>query len=151
MTVLRCVRCGATRTNCDERGSINAWQTRSSWHRRRGPDPPHERCALARLLLIPEYGGISQLHELDAQDAARVLSSSLAIARAMTNAMPDRRINIGALGNVVPQLHLHHVLRHDEDPAWPGPVWGFGTREPYASDAAVTTCTQWQRILSQLI
>ena len=103
------------------------------------------------LLLIPEYVGISQLHELDAMDAARVLSSSLAIARAMTNAMPDRRINIGALGNVVPQLHLHHVLRHDADPAWPGPVWGYGTREPYASDAAAANCAHWQGILSQLI
>ena len=103
------------------------------------------------LLLIPECGGISQLHELDAEDAARVLSTSLAIARAMTRAMPDRRINVGALGNLVPQLHLHHVLRHDGDPAWPGPVWGFGDRERYADDAAETACARWQSVLSDLI
>ena len=103
------------------------------------------------LLLIPECGGISQLHELDAEDAARVLSTSLAIAWAMTKAMPDRRINVGALGNLVPQLHLHHVLRHDGDPAWPGPVWGFGDRERYADDAAETVCARWQSVLSDLI
>ena len=103
------------------------------------------------LLLIPEYGDISQLHELDAMDAARVLSTSLAIARAMTDTMPERRINVGALGNVVPQLHLHHVLRHAEDPAWPGPVWGFGERERYSDDDAAAACAHWQQVLADLI
>ena len=79
-------------------------------------------------------------------DAARVLSTSLA-SRAMTDAMPERRINVGALGNVVPQLHLHHVLRHAEDPAWPGPVcFEAGARD----DDAAAACAHWQ-VLADLI
>lgn len=74
------------------------------------------------ILLVPEHPDVSQLHELEAGDAAQVLSTSLAIARAMTAEYPDRRINVGALGNVVSQLHVHQVLRQEGDPAWPGPV-----------------------------
>lgn len=102
------------------------------------------------LLLVPELPGTSQLHELEAVDAARVLSTSLAIARAMTDALPDRRINIGALGNVVPQLHLHHVLRQDGDPAWPGPVWGHGTRLPYGAAERDATVERWRHELEDL-
>ena len=40
-------------------------------------------------------------------------------------------MNIGALGNLVPQLHIHVIARHDADPCWPGPVWGSGTVEPW--------------------
>jgi diadenosine tetraphosphate (Ap4A) HIT family hydrolase len=50
-------------------------------------------------------------------------------------ARPDK-VNVGALGNVVPQLHVHVVGRFLSDPAWPGPVWGFGTRTPYPAHAA---------------
>ena len=103
------------------------------------------------VLLVPEQAGVSQLHELDAADAATVLSTSLAVARAMTSAEPGRRINTGALGNVVAQLHLHHVLRHEEDPAWPGPVWGFGERTPYAEPLLAPAVARWQDVLSELL
>lgn len=103
------------------------------------------------LLLVPEHAGVSQLHELEASAAASVLSISLAIARAMTGARPDRRINVGALGNVVPQLHLHHVLRHPGDPAWPGPVWGHGEREPHGPRALAAEADQWRGQLAGLL
>jgi diadenosine tetraphosphate (Ap4A) HIT family hydrolase len=50
-------------------------------------------------------------------------------------AKPDK-VNLGALGNVVPQLHVHVVGRFRSDPAWPGPVWGHGARKPYPAHAA---------------
>jgi diadenosine tetraphosphate (Ap4A) HIT family hydrolase len=50
-------------------------------------------------------------------------------------AKPDK-VNIGALGNQVSQLHVHVIARFRSDPAWPGPVWGFGTRAPYPSHAS---------------
>ncbi len=103
------------------------------------------------LLLVPELPGASQLHELEALDAARVLSTSLAIARAMTGALPARRINVGALGNVVPQLHLHHVLRQEGDPAWPGPVWGHGTKQRYDAAERDATVERWRRELAELL
>ncbi len=45
---------------------------------------------------------------------------------------PVEKLNVGALGNVVPQLHLHVVGRRADDDAWPGPVWGAGVARPYA-------------------
>jgi diadenosine tetraphosphate (Ap4A) HIT family hydrolase len=50
-------------------------------------------------------------------------------------AKPDK-VNVAAIGNIVPQLHVHVVGRFHSDPAWPGPVWGFGTRIPYPDHAA---------------
>jgi diadenosine tetraphosphate (Ap4A) HIT family hydrolase len=52
---------------------------------------------------------------------------------------PVGKINVAALGNVVPQLHVHVVGRRADDPAWPGPVWGFGVAEPYGPDARSRT------------
>lgn len=103
------------------------------------------------LLLVPEIAAPTQLHELEAVDAARILSTSLAIARAMTGALPDRRINVGALGNVVPQLHLHHVLRQEGDPAWPGPVWGHGKAERYGAAERDATVERWRSELADLL
>ena len=48
---------------------------------------------------------------------------------------PVGKLNVGQLGNVTPQLHVHVVGRSPDDPAWPGPVWGVGVAEPYAADA----------------
>jgi diadenosine tetraphosphate (Ap4A) HIT family hydrolase len=47
---------------------------------------------------------------------------------------PVEKLNVGALGNVTPQLHVHVVGRRADDPAWPGPVWGFGTAEAFSQD-----------------
>ncbi|MEE4300205.1 MAG: HIT family protein [Pseudomonadales bacterium] len=103
------------------------------------------------LLLVPEHAGISQLHELEAEDSTRVLRTSLAIARAMTGALPGHRINVGALGNVVAQLHVHHVLRREGDPAWPGPVWGHGRAERYAADERDAALRRWRTALAHLL
>ena len=103
------------------------------------------------ILLVPEHPDVSQLHELEAGDAAQVLSTSLAIARAMTAEYPDRRINVGALGNVVSQLHVHQVLRREGDPAWPGPVWGHGVRTRYAPEALTEAVEHWRAVLGDLL
>lgn len=60
-----------------------------------------------------------------------------AAVRALGDAVgrPVAKINTGALGNVVPQLHVHVVGRRPDDPAWPGPVWGFGAAERYDASA----------------
>jgi diadenosine tetraphosphate (Ap4A) HIT family hydrolase len=57
-------------------------------------------------------------------------------ARVVTELAKPDKLNIGALGNVVPQLHVHVVGRFRSDPAWPGPVWGHGSRTPYPPHAA---------------
>jgi diadenosine tetraphosphate (Ap4A) HIT family hydrolase len=88
------------------------------------------------LILVPRRAGIAELHEL-AHGERMVLIEEIARAahnlKALTNAA---KVNIGALGNVVPQLHVHVVARTPDDPAWPGPVWGHATPVPYSTEVA---------------
>jgi len=78
-------------------------------------------------ILVPRRADMTELFDLDAQDRA-ALTEEVAHAARMLKAMSGaRKINIGALGNLVPQLHVHVVARNEGDAAWPGPVWGHGT------------------------
>ncbi len=87
------------------------------------------------LILVPQRAGISEIHQLVDADQLRLIRESSRVARAMTELFHADKMNVAALGNVVPQLHLHHVARRVGDAAWPGPVWGAGTPEPYAESA----------------
>lgn len=83
------------------------------------------------LLLVPERADIVELHDLLAEDAEALMVEIRACTRAIAELFPVDKINVGSLGNVVPQLHVHVVGRRRGDPAWPGPVWGVGVAEPY--------------------
>lgn len=88
------------------------------------------------LILVPQRAGASELTDLPAEDAAVLMAEiRLATGVMLDLAKPDK-VNVGALGNLVGQLHVHIVGRYRSDPAWPGPVWGFGTRQPYPDHAA---------------
>ena len=88
------------------------------------------------LILVPRRVGLSEIVDLTAEDRA-VLIEEIAAASAFVRALPRvDKLNVGALGNVVRQLHVHVVGRAIGDPAWPGPVWGAGEARPYESGAA---------------
>ena len=83
------------------------------------------------LILVPRRVAASELTDLAADDATALMDEiRIAVGVMLALAKPDK-VNVGALGNVVPQLHVHVVGRFLSDPAWPGPVWGHGTRTPY--------------------
>lgn len=87
------------------------------------------------LILVPRRVAASELTDLAADDAAALMDEiRIAVGVMLALAKPDK-VNVGALGNVVPQLHVHVVGRFLSDPAWPGPVWGHGTRTPYPAHA----------------
>ena len=87
-------------------------------------------------ILAPRVAGATELTDLlDADAAALMTEIRIAVAVMRDLARPDK-VNLGALGNVVPQLHVHVVGRFRSDPAWPGPVWGCGTAKPYPPHAA---------------
>jgi diadenosine tetraphosphate (Ap4A) HIT family hydrolase len=90
------------------------------------------------LILVPRRAGRSELHDL--QHAERmVLVEEINRASAGLKDITDAaKINVGALGNVVPQLHIHVVARRESDEAWPGPVWGNGTAVAYEQDVKAT-------------
>ncbi len=89
------------------------------------------------LILVPRRGGLTEIFDLD-MIARQTLIEEIARAgeglKKLTSAV---KINIGALGNVVPQLHIHIVARRPGDAAWPGPVWGQGAAQPYEPAAMV--------------
>lgn len=87
------------------------------------------------LILVPRIAGARELLDLDEADRAMLLGEISLVSRALETLFKPDKLNIAALGNVVPQLHLHLLVRYRTDAAWPQPVWGRGEREPYADDA----------------
>jgi diadenosine tetraphosphate (Ap4A) HIT family hydrolase len=89
------------------------------------------------LLLVPRVAGASEWVDLDGAKQ-RLLLAEINQAAALLRARFEGlgKLNIGALGNIVRQLHVHVVGRREGDAAWPGPVWGSGQRQPYADAEA---------------
>ena len=87
------------------------------------------------LVLVPQRSGISELFELTPLDQAMLTFEVNTVAAALKQVTGATKINVGALGNIVRQLHIHVIARTEGDPNWPGPVWGFGAAEPW-DDAA---------------
>jgi diadenosine tetraphosphate (Ap4A) HIT family hydrolase len=96
------------------------------------------------LLLVPRYPGAVEAFDLPPQEATALGNLTLALARALKDEFKAVKINIGALGNVVPQLHVHIVARQLDDPAWPAPVWG----QPAVLLDAAGTAQRRQRLLA---
>jgi diadenosine tetraphosphate (Ap4A) HIT family hydrolase len=90
----------------------------------------------AWLILVPRRIGLIEIHDLSAQDRAVLIEEAAFAGDKLKNLAGAKKINIGALGNIVSQLHVHVVARFEDDAAWPGPVWGAGRAAPYASEAA---------------
>lgn len=86
------------------------------------------------LILVPQRPAIEELFELKPLDQALLTFETNLAAEALKKTTAATKINVGALGNIVRQLHVHVIARHEDDPNWPGPVWGFGSREPYGAD-----------------
>src|ERR1700761_5837675 len=85
----------------------------------------------AWLVLVPRHAQLSEIADLSL-DAQAILWREVHIAsQALQDVAPRDKLNIGALGNIVRQLHVHVVARREGDAAWPGPVWGSGVAEPY--------------------
>lgn len=85
-------------------------------------------------ILVPRRAGLTELHQLTAADRPALLDEIDAVSRALLGEPGIRKINVGALGNIVEQLHVHVVGRRPDDAAWPGPVWGSGDAAPYTPD-----------------
>lgn len=89
----------------------------------------------AWLLLVPRRAGLVEVADLDPAAQATLWRECALAAAALRSVAPCDKLNLGALGNIVRQLHLHVVARRVGDAAWPRPVWGCGHAEPYAEPA----------------
>ncbi|ALM53937.1 HIT domain-containing protein [Halomonas huangheensis] len=83
------------------------------------------------LILIPRRAGVSEVFELSPEDQHQLWREAAIIGKAIKAHRDGDKLNIASLGNMVPQLHIHVIVRHQGDAAWPGPVWGQGQAEPY--------------------
>ncbi|ACY18575.1 histidine triad (HIT) protein [Haliangium ochraceum DSM 14365] len=88
------------------------------------------------VILVPARAGIREAHELPAGERERLARESAAVAARMQSHFAADKMNVAALGNMVPQLHVHHVARFAGDDAWPAPIWGAHPAAPY-DDAAL--------------
>jgi diadenosine tetraphosphate (Ap4A) HIT family hydrolase len=86
------------------------------------------------LVLVPQRNNISELFDLTPLDQAMLTFETNQVASALKDMTSATKINVGALGNIVRQLHVHIIARKEGDTCWPGPIWGHGTAVPYAGN-----------------
>ena len=76
------------------------------------------------IVLVPKRNDIAEVYALDTDDQEQLAWESSFVSEALAREFKADKMNVAALGNVVKQLHVHHVVRRRDDPAWPDPVWG---------------------------
>lgn len=89
------------------------------------------------LILVPRIAGACEVHDLQETEQTLIALESAAAGRVLAQVTDCEKINTAAIGNIVRQLHVHVIARKPGDANWPGPVWGFGVREPYDKAAAM--------------
>ncbi|MGH8079137.1 MAG: HIT domain-containing protein [Lysobacter sp.] len=100
------------------------------------------------LILVPRVDGATELVDLDETQQQTLTREIARTSRALQNAFAPHKLNIAALGNLVPQLHVHVIARYREDIAWPRPVWGMATAQPYSPEMLVQRIRRLQDALS---
>ena len=83
------------------------------------------------LILIPRREGAVEIVDLAPQDRAQLMEEIATVSGVLRGLTHCDKLNVAALGNMVPQLHVHVIGRFAGDPAWPGPVWGKAPAQPY--------------------
>lgn len=85
-------------------------------------------------ILVPRRAAVSEIYQLSPADQQQLLLESSQLARRLAELFQADKMNLAALGNMVPQLHLHHVVRYHHDACWPDPVWGKLPATPYEGE-----------------
>ena len=101
-------------------------------------------------ILVPQRENISEIHRLSTDEQQQLTVESSMLATAIEQAFHADKINIAALGNMVPQLHIHHIARFKTDIAWPKPVWGLFPAQAYSNEELEIVTTQIKRFLPSL-
>jgi len=86
-------------------------------------------------ILVPDREDITEIHHLNEPDQQQLMRESVRLSHALESVFSPDKLNIAALGNMVPQCHVHHVVRYCTDVAWPAPVWGREPPREYSTEA----------------
>jgi diadenosine tetraphosphate (Ap4A) HIT family hydrolase len=85
-------------------------------------------------ILLPKRRGISEIHQLSETDQQQLMAESIYFSHCLEQVFKPDKLNIATLGNIVPQLHIHHIARFRTDASWPAPVWGANTAISYEDE-----------------
>ncbi len=99
-------------------------------------------------ILVPERAGISEVYQLEQNDRLLLMEESSCLAKNLANFYHADKMNIATLGNLVPQLHIHHIARYTTDKSWPAPVWGLSEAIPYEDWEIAETVASLKPILN---
>lgn len=85
-------------------------------------------------VLVPRVNDIQDIYQLDWQQQQQLLNESSMLCEVLMQIFKGKKMNVAALGNICPQLHVHHIVRFENDIAWPNPVWGMFPTSPYSDN-----------------
>ena len=88
-------------------------------------------------ILVPERLDIKEIYQLTVADRQLLSEESCLLAENMAELFKADKMNIAAIGNMVPQLHIHHIVRYQTDKAWPAPIWGKFVAQPYTEQQII--------------
>ena len=99
------------------------------------------------VILVPKVANVTEIHDLSEPDQQQLLKESSRLSKFMKEQFQASKMNVAVLGNIVPQLHVHHIARNAKDPAWPGPVWGHSPAVSYEKPEAERLVRLFQQLL----
>ena len=102
------------------------------------------------VILIPKVEGVSEIYQLADEQQQLLLGESVRLSKALEQLFAPHKLNVAALGNMVRQLHIHHIVRFEDDASFPRPVWGVGDAVPYEAGALNETMNGLQIALDLL-
>ncbi|MBC7950808.1 MAG: HIT domain-containing protein [Rhodospirillaceae bacterium] len=100
------------------------------------------------VVLVPRRHGVVEIHELDKDDRETLMEEIAEASQRLQNTTKAHKINVAALGNVVPQLHVHVIGRFATDAAWPRPVWGVVPAQPFAPAALMAEVARMAQVFA---
>ncbi len=101
------------------------------------------------LILVPRVAGVRELYELSSEQRQQLDAESTLLGQGMMEAFSGHKLNVAALGNVVAQLHIHHIVRFEDDAAWPAPIWGKLPSLAYDEEGLARRRTALAALLAQ--
>lgn len=99
-------------------------------------------CHYPWCILVPRVAGLKELFELTRSQRQQLDLESYFLSTTLMQTFQGEKLNVAALGNVVQQLHIHHVVRFADDAAWPAPIWGKVAVQAYTDDALAARLQQ---------
>jgi diadenosine tetraphosphate (Ap4A) HIT family hydrolase len=98
-------------------------------------------------ILVPMVANVSEIYQLSKSERSQLIEESSDFSTILANCYKAEKLNIAAIGNLVPQLHIHHIVRYQTDKAWPAPVWGKFPAIPYTEQQLQDTVSRVQKCL----